>query len=332
MRTTRKKRWLRLLSGLAAVTWFLTAFPVAVLAAGRVGTLGGLGEPRNRLYNNRVAGRVIGLQAALAGELETRGVPTFLVSLLGLTPEKAADFMPEYPGAARILRSLGDSWEKYDPEALEFNIAAGDKEAFLRACAAGLRPVTSLLALTGDLYDTKVPGQYETAVLPLLEALDCPDILSAAMLTEQYHRVQASREKRHDYLADALLRPLFGLAEEVMSAPLRRLPEILPNLAWQMERGLLEPLFGFKLRLLAWELEVSPVKSVEELLGLLESLPGAGLPPIDLHRLAQAGTPARRATLRAGMDDAPCLRADRVKASALLAGWAIRLFRHLYFG
>jgi hypothetical protein len=286
--------------------WFLVTLPVAVLAAGQFGGAQGGAALRTRLYSNVCAGRVVGLQAALAGELVARGVPQLVVNLLAPTPKKVAAALPDYPQVAATLASLGGSWKEYDPAAIQWGFADGDKEAFLRACGAGLRPLESLLAALGGLQDDENgrPGQYETAILPLLEALDCPDVLSAAALTALW---RTAKDNRHDYLADALLRPLFGLVEEIAQNPLRRLPELLPNLAWQVEQGLLEPLFHFKLRLLKLEWEILPCKSPEELLALAEPLLGLQLPPVDWHRLAKA---------------------NRVEASALLVGWGFQLWRN----
>ena len=66
---------------------------------------------------------------------------------------------------------------------------------------------------------------YENAVIPLLEAFLCDDVVTYKQYLKDY-------EKAKDNLLLDILNPLFGLVDEVLASPANKLTAILPNLAY----------------------------------------------------------------------------------------------------
>lgn len=282
-----KRRALRFFCGAAIALWLTALLPMAALAGGREARYSAF---RARLYSNESVSRLVGLQGALAAELRAQGVPRLILQLLELNPEKIAAKLPEYPQAAKALAALGGDWAGYEPASLDWGFADGDRDAFFAACAAGLRPLEALLGGIGDLVgESGKPGQYETAILPLLEALGCPDIQAPEDFA--FAARAQSGLKANDYLARALLRPLFGLTEYAAAHPLQALTENLPSLARAEKAGALQPLFRFELQIFGLRLRVFPCGSLEDLQALLLPALGLRLPPLPWSKLAEASRP-----------------------------------------
>lgn len=238
------------------------------------------------LYTNQLASSIVGVMA-------TFDVPS-AASMIGisLTPSAVAGQLtePEYAEAKEYFASLGSKWDNFDASQVDWGFENGDKESFVNAVAAGLRRLTTVIMDYGKVTDNPndtgnfgdyTYGKYETMLVPVLEALGCPDIVS----TEEFLATASG-----DNLVKALLNPIFGLVEELMTAPLTKLLQLLPNLANGIVNGVFDELFAYKLLIAGYTINVVPANNMEELLGMIVESTGITLPQIDWEYLAGLGT------------------------------------------
>ena len=194
------------------------------------------------------------VREALAPEIYSNNLVTQLVcGLYGMTESEDMKVLGELMGIsltpAALSNELGNGFSsaKYtlsrsakwgNIKYINWGFRNGDKEGFKKAVCAALSPLEDMLVMllaegkmtvlgSIDIYGS---NGYNTAVIPLLEALGC-----SADKIETYEQFKKSAEKGKaiEYLAEALL----SLIERVLDRPVHTVTAILPNLLWFIENG-----------------------------------------------------------------------------------------------
>ncbi len=241
--------------------------------------------------------------SAVYSALEKNGL-TAVLALLGFdtTPAGVAKALGSAYPAARKALAAASGWSKVG--ALDWGFATGSREGFQEALTAGLRPLFPLLRtlLAGEdfvLFDSvRIKGGdgYNSAVIPLLEALGCP---VDSFPDYETYRKHASG----DGVLSQVLDPVFGLLDTVFAKPVYTLTGLLPNILYFYNSGCLEtcvdnlllPLTAFVRELPAGTVTMPEFKlpTVAELTPMLTSRvekAGIKLAPLDLNVFAAYGT------------------------------------------
>ncbi len=189
------------------------------------------------IYSNNLVTQLV---CGLYGMFESEDMKV-LGELIGisLTPAEFANELGSGFASAKYTLSRSIKWSniKY----INWGFKNGDKNGFKKALCAALSPLEDMLVMllaegkvtvlgSIDIYGS---NGYNTAVIPLLEALGC-----SADKIETYEQFKKSAEKGKaiESIADALL----SLVERVLDRPVYTVTEILPNLLWFIENGGLE--------------------------------------------------------------------------------------------
>lgn len=178
------------------------------------------------------------LAKTLYGAFENEDISQ-VISMLGIPskPYSVASYL-DYGKfySARQTLYYYTSWEKI--ESVNWGFADGDRKGFEAALAEILspfEPVFEALLANGtiELFESiKISGSngYNTAIIPLLEALGCP---SKSILTyDDYIKGKGS-----DKIITAILDPLFDLADEIIKRPVYNLTKIAPNIIFFIKNG-----------------------------------------------------------------------------------------------
>lgn len=188
-----------------------------------------------RIYSNTVVTTLVkSLYGALYSE-ETAGA----LGLLGIdaSPAGVADAISSrYPAVARALRGY-TSWDRVNVGAF-FWLQNGSKQGFINALTSvlsPLRPFLTLLLAQGSitLFDAvTVYGSngYNTAVIPILEALSCE---AERIPSYADYKSTAATEKA----ITGILEPVTALLDRLIEKPVATVCEILPNLLYFTESG-----------------------------------------------------------------------------------------------
>ncbi|MBR3095535.1 MAG: hypothetical protein IKH12_08100 [Clostridia bacterium] len=250
-----------------------------------------------------------------------------------------------YRSAKNVLWRYA-SWDHL--KSVPWGVTAGDRASFQRALTAAMRPLRPLLQgllandtipLFGALH---LPGSngYNTGVIPLLEALSCPD-------DEIKTYVDYCKGKGTDAILTDLLRPLLSLLDRFVERPVYTITAILPNLAYrivngevtQCVRNLLYPLletlrqFGYDPAQLGLDLSAETAPDLSSLLsGVLTELPmELDLSTLDLASIAGMGTLVTRESKRVTggktvhIDD---VKAEKTAVLVTLLRWVIDQVRN----
>lgn len=189
------------------------------------------------IYSNSLLSEVvIEVYKLLQGE----DVKNF-VELLGveLAPYSVAKTLTEeqFSVAANQLANLS-SWNYANKDILNWGFEDGDREGFINAVTAMLRPADGIfrmllaggkISLLGSI-DFYGSDGYNTAVIPLLEALGVygEDILSYDEYLKKIANGDAIRP---------ILDSVFSLLDRVMDKPVHTVTQILPNLMYFLNNG-----------------------------------------------------------------------------------------------
>ena len=186
-------------------------------------------------------------------------------------------------GVAALLSDFGSAsaeigkhakWSDVNFDAITWNFKDGDKDGFIKAISAVLRPIQPVLRviLSGEdlvvLGSVRIKGGngYNTAIIPLLEALG---VSPSKLVSPQQYAKEASTDK----VLTNILNPIFDKVEELLQAPLRTLCEMLPNIAYFLYNGgalaLVENLAGPVFNILD---EISPIYNLNLDLSMLADL------------------------------------------------------------
>ncbi len=231
-----------------------------------------------------------------ASELEMIG--------LDASVSAVASGLGDYPDVQNALMKAS-SWEEVNLKGVKWGIR--DKNSFATAFAKALSPFNEIfnMLLCSGTYTIsgfiKVEGSngYENAIVPILNALKCTDLISQEEFTNQ------AEADRTNIIKNILL-PILTMLENVFSAPMDTLTDVLPGFAYFIKSGemdacmdaLLSPIFSNPLVEIAVFLKILDLETMkfdmEEMLTTgIADMAGEGglqLAPIDLERLSKCGS------------------------------------------
>ncbi len=193
---------------------------------------------RKTIYSNSLVSQLVtGIFSLMGGE---DMAPLFALLGMDVTPTGVANAIYNYyPYTARQLYKYS-SWERVNPAYLSWGFYDGDAEGFTRAVSRVLAPFTPLLTcmLAGQsttlLDSITIPGSdgYNTAIIPLLEALGCPS--DKIKTYDEYKKGAGTASVVTD-----ILTPVTALLDELCAAPVKTLCRILPNIVYFFNSGLM---------------------------------------------------------------------------------------------
>lgn len=245
--------------------------------------------------SNFVVSLYLGLSET-ASELEMIGLDASVWAV--------AEGLSDYPDVQKALYEAS-SWEEVNLEGVKWGI--NGKDEFATAFAKSFSPFDDIFytLLCSGTYAIssfiKIDGAngYENAVVPMLKALKCTDMINQEEFTNQ------ANADRSNMLKNILL-PILTLLEKVFEAPMDTLTDVLPGFAYFVESGemdacmdaLLSPIFSNPLVEIAVFLKILDLDSMkfdmDEMLstGLSDMAGESGLQlaHIDLKRLSNCGS------------------------------------------
>ncbi len=245
--------------------------------------------------SNFVVSLYVGLSET-ASELEMIGLDASVWAV--------ADGLGDYPDVQKALYEAS-SWEEVNLEGVKWGI--NGKKDFATAFAKALSPFDDIFytLLCSGTYAIssfiKIDGAngYENAVVPMLQALKCTDMISQEEFTKQ------ANADRSNILKNILL-PVLTVLEDAFEAPMDTLTDVLPSFAYFVESGemdacmdaLLSPIFSNPLVEIAVFLKILDLDSMkfdmEEMLTTgvsdIAGESGLQLAPIDMERLSKCGS------------------------------------------
>ena len=160
---------------------------------------------------------------------------------------KVVDLDVSTGGVASILRDYSSAsreigrhakWSQGNFDSLNWGFKDGNRDGFVNALSAILRPVQPILRVILSGEDLIVLGSiqikggngYNTAIIPLLEALGVNP--SKLVSPQQY-----AREASTDKVLTNILNPLLDKVEELTHGPIDALTKMLPNIAYFVYNG-----------------------------------------------------------------------------------------------
>lgn len=186
------------------------------------------------LYNSHTLSMfVVGFYSSLeemAGDLEKMGVD--------ISVNSVANALVNYPQISAALMQFA-SWSEVDLNGVDWGVT--EKYGFLDALGVAFSPLNDIfyMLLCSGTYEIsrffKLTGGdgYTNTVVPMLKALNCPDILT----TEQF--VAEADTDRNNMIKNIIL-PLLNFVDLVLMTPANTLSETLPGFSFFVESGQLE--------------------------------------------------------------------------------------------
>ncbi len=260
------------------------------------------------IYTNKTVNSLV---TEIYKALEKEGVSE-IMKLLGvdISPKGVAARLTEW-GYGNIRNTLkkADSWENVNVNTLDWGFRNGSRRGFQDALVVSLRPLEPLLKVIlaeGDLVildsiTIKGADGYNTAVIPILEALGC-----SPYSIKSYSSYKSGAYG--DGVLDGILNPVLDLLDDVADKPVQTLVQKLPNIIYFMESGSLEkcidnillPVSSLLNRVpgvVDMELDTSKLTeklNIETLAGDLLKETGIKIAEINIKDLASLGTAVQR--------------------------------------
>lgn len=251
------------------------------------------------------------LLTGIYGALEENGLTEVLLLLgVDITPKGVASQLTEYEykSAASVL-SKADSWSEASLKNINWGFYTGSRKGFRDALTAVLRPLYPVMrvllaeenmVVLDSITITGADG-YNTAVIPLLEALGCDS--GDIKAYEKYKKTADT-----DRVMTDILDPVFDLVDDIAEKPVDTLTEKLPNIIYFLNSGSLEkcignlllPVTSFTERLSGvYDVSVDMTALTAELdmnklLGSLLEGTGMKIAEFDINTLSGMGTPETR--------------------------------------
>ncbi|MDE6723813.1 MAG: hypothetical protein K2J55_06435, partial [Eubacterium sp.] len=197
---------------------------------------------------------------------------------LDVSTNGVASILKDYSSASREIGRRA-KWSDVNFDAINWGFKDGNRDGFVNALSAILRPVQPILrvVLSGEdlivLGSIKIKGGngYNTAIIPLLEALD---VNPATLVSPQQYNKEASTDK----VLTNILNPLLDKVEELTRGPIDTLTKILPNLAYFVYNGSVKDLAENLIAPITNILhEIDPIYSLNLDLSMLGDVDLAGL-------------------------------------------------------
>lgn len=213
-----------------------------------------------------VEGVKVGKIGSLTSLLEKTGIDFTTKNVAALLTDKT--YGKTFEAAARTIKSAG-SWKSVNKSSLNWGVT--DRESFLNALAAVLRPLYGVLDVIlnnsrlnlFNIVSVQGSDGYTSFIVPLLEAFGCYNIK-----TQYDYRMDIS--KNYDALLLDILNPILDKVEDLLNAPVEMLADILPNLSlFFANDGLLQILDNLLTPVSALLDAVKPIINVNSLLKVL---------------------------------------------------------------
>lgn len=158
---------------------------------------------------------------------------------LNVSPSALAKSLNSSFSSAKYTLSRSSKWSSV--KTINWGFKDGDKDGFKKAVCAALSPLEDLITMllaegkisvlgSIDIYGS---NGYNTAVIPLLEAIGC-----SADKIETYEEFKASAKKGE--AIDSIVESILSLVERILDRPLYTVTELLPNLLWFINGGGIE--------------------------------------------------------------------------------------------
>ncbi len=190
------------------------------------GTLSGI--IGSSIYSNKLLTEIV---KKLYGALDESGAGGFL-SMLGASADitgVANAVSSSYPRAAAALKKAG-SWDKLSPSSVSWGFSDGSRAGFSAALTKVLSPFVPIFRFIlaegsiniMDAVTVYGGAGYNTAVIPLLEALGCD--ADSIKTYDEYKRSAG------DAVITDITKPLFELLDRLVNKPVYTLTKILPNI------------------------------------------------------------------------------------------------------
>ena len=195
---------------------------------------------RPEIYSNKLVSTLVcEIYGMLSGE-EFKAVAE--LAGFDVSPAMLAQELTElrFANTRKALDNVS-SWSKVNVNTLTWGFKNGDRDGFLKALTAALRPMESVLSMLlcqgririMDSVDIYGSDGYNTAIIPILEALGCE---SDSILTYEEFEKASRKGKGTEKLLDTIL----TLVDRVLERPVYTLTQILPNALYFINSGSLE--------------------------------------------------------------------------------------------
>ena len=228
------------------------------------------------IYSNKVVSTLVcEIYGMLSGE-ELAAIGALVG--LDITPAALANELTEVRYSnTRYALSRASSWKKVNINTLTWGFKNGDKEGFVKALSAALRPMEDIIAMmlcqgkiqilgSIDIYGS---NGYNTAVIPLLEAFGCS---SDSILSYEEYKKASSKGKGIQVIAETVV----TLIDRILDKPVYTITEILPNLLYFINGGGIETCL---------ENLMYPFTSLLKEFGMEDMLDMSGVVEIDLEKI-----------------------------------------------
>ena len=195
---------------------------------------------RPEIYSNKLVSTLVcEIYGMLSGE-EFKAIAE--LAGMDVSPAMLAQELTElrFAGTRKALDNVS-SWNKVNVNTLTWGFRNGDRDGFLKALTAALRPMESILSMLlcqgririMDSVDIYGSDGYNTAIIPILEALGCE---SDSILTYEEFEKASRKGKGTEKLLDTVL----TLVDRVLERPVYTLTQILPNALYFINSGSLK--------------------------------------------------------------------------------------------
>lgn len=187
-----------------------------------------------KIYSNAL---ITELAKGIYGSFESEDMK-MLGEIIGLnvSPSALASKLPSGFSSAKYTLSRTSKWSKI--KSISWGFKDGDKDGFKKAVCAVLSPLEDLLTMLLaegkisilDSIDIYGSNGYNTAVIPILEAIGCS---ADKIATYDQFKLSAQKGEGIESIVDSLL----SLVERILDRPVFTVTELLPNLLWFIDCG-----------------------------------------------------------------------------------------------
>ena len=156
---------------------------------------------------------------------------------LDVSTKGVASILKDYSAASREIGRHA-KWADVNFDSINWGFTDGNRDGFVNALSAVLRPIQPILRVILSGEDLIVLGSiqikggngYNTAIIPLLEALG---VNPSNLVSPQQYAKEASTDK----VLTNILNPLLDKVEELTHGPIDALTKMLPNIAYFVYNG-----------------------------------------------------------------------------------------------
>ena len=221
------------------------------------------------------------------------------------SPSALATYLGSGYSSAKASLSKYSSWEKAGKANIYWGFKNGDSKGFQKALIAVLSPLEDMLSMLLRSDKIELLGAigfcgssgYNTAVIPILEALGCP---ASSIKTYQQFKADTSKNA----CVTNIVKPVVALLDKIAEKPIYTLTGILPNIVFFIQSGgmnrcidnLLVPITNLlgELSISSEQLGLDKIKNTDLLSEVSQMIPdmmkdSMVLPKPDLGKLGNLG-------------------------------------------